>query len=476
MKLAKLNHILIPPTKDGRDRLRKSLLGRAVRPFTWLYGALSVEGRVLSVLVLFLGFMALEVYGTRVYLLWSAVMGLLFAAVLVRRLFRLDGVTVDVVTPPRVTAGSTLRFDVVLHNDGNRAHHALRVAGPFLPWDGRWLGSQPLFDSLPAGATLRGAARARFIERGEHHLDSFSVGAVLPFGLAIGPTIHSSGCRFLVVPRIAPVESVVLPMADRYQPGGVAQASRTGEAMELWGVRPYRRGDPVRDLHALTWARTGIPHVREYRQEYFSRVGVILDNDRSVSTDDGLEGAVSLAAGVVACLSRGEALIDLLVVDGQVHPLTLGRSLGYLEQALDLLACVGPGAPLDASQLLGRLEPYLAQLSSVVLITEQSLELDQDGETAMPLRLAERWWSAAEGLWRRAQRPRASSTVPAGRSPHGRERDRLARRELVEEIEARGVRCRVLRVARRASRLAPADPREQIVTMADISAEEPLVL
>ena len=402
-----------------------------MRPVGWGYSAFSAEGRVLSVLVLFLGFVALEIYGTRVYLLWSALVGVLLAAVVVRRAYRLDGVRIETDVPRRVTVGEPARFGVTLRNDGDRDHLALRVAGPFLPWDGRWTGDPPVFPRLAPGASVRGEARARFIERGEHHLDSFSVAALVPLGLALGPAISGPGCRFLVVPRVAPVDRVALPVGDRYQPGGVVQASSTGEAMELWGVRPYRRGDSVRDLHALTWARTGIPHVREYRQEYFSRVGVILDNDRAVSSDDGLEAAISLTAGVVASLSRGEALIDLLVCDGQVHPLTLGRSLGYLEQALDLLACVVPGAPLDAAELVGRLEPYIAQLSAVVLVTE----------------------------------------ARADRGPTGPERQ-----QLVELLESHGVRCKVVRVARAAGRDAPSFPQERVVPFADIAGEEPLQL
>jgi uncharacterized protein (DUF58 family) len=157
-------------------------------------------------------------------------------------------------------------------------------------------------------------------------------------------------------------------MAQRYQPGGVALASKTGESMELMSVRPYRAGDPLRDLHARTWARTGIPHVREYQQEYFSRVGVVLDTESNIVNEEIQEAAISLAAGVLAHFTRGEALIDLLVVGDEIHPLTIGRSLGSFEQALDLLAVVEPGTPLDDDRLFIRLSPYLKRLSTLVLI------------------------------------------------------------------------------------------------------------
>src|SRR5581483_5557131 len=180
----------------------------------------------------------------------------------------------------------------------------------------------------------------------------------------------SNPARFLVVPPIAPVARLSLPAARRHQPGGVAQASKTGESMDLLGIRPYRPGDPPRDLHARSWARLGVPVVREYQEEYFSRVGVIVDTDARHAEPRRLEAALSLAAGIVARLSAGDALIDLLAVGDEVHPLvlTLGRSLGFLDQALDRLACVRPSAPLDAARLSRRLAPFRGRLSAAVMV------------------------------------------------------------------------------------------------------------
>lgn len=109
--------------------------------------------------------------------------------------------------------------------------------------------------------------------------------------------------------------------------------------------------------------------MREYQEEYFSRVGVIVDTDCEVASPEGIEAALSLAAGVVASLSRGEALIDLLVVGEDIHSLTLGRSLGFLDQALDLLACVEPGTAVAPDALLQRLRSHLPRLSSIVFIS-----------------------------------------------------------------------------------------------------------
>ncbi|MGH8655023.1 MAG: DUF58 domain-containing protein [Gammaproteobacteria bacterium] len=366
--LARLNHILIPATKESRDRARRGWLVRAARPLLWLYQALTDEGRLLAVASLLIGGAGLEVISSQVYLLWCIVTGALVAALAVRPWFALTKVRVEVDAPRQVTVGEEVRFHLIVVNEGEREHRAIRVSRPLLPWDGTWITPKPGIPSLPPGAHTSVTATARFVQRGHHHLDSFWANAIVPFGLAQGNSALSAGCHFLVVPRIAKVTRLRTRESSRYQPGGVALASKTGESMELLGVRPYRQGDAMRDLHARSWARLGKPVVREYQQEYFSRIGVILDTDASVAQTEQLEAAISLAAGVVAYLSRGEALIDLLVVGDRVHPLTLGRSLGYLEQALDHLACVEPGRALDARMLVQRLAPFLSRLSCVVLV------------------------------------------------------------------------------------------------------------
>jgi uncharacterized protein (DUF58 family) len=381
INFARLNHILIPSTKAGRDCFRASLLGKLVRPFGWLYGALSEEGRVLAVAATAIGGFGMDVQSTEVYLLWALLTGLLVASLAVTRLFRLDGVRVEVDAPRRVTLGDAITFAITLRNAGDREHHAVRVRGPFLPWDGRYAGADPGASAgkgalaaspdvarLPPGGVAMVAIRARFSARGEHHLDPFTAAALVPFGLAQGAAVSSPAVKFLVVPKIARVVPFSTPPGSRYQPGGVALASKTGESMDLLGVRPYRAGDPVRLLHARSWARTGSPVVREYQEEYFSRIGVVVD--AAAPDARTLEAILSLAAGVVAHLSRGEALIDLLVVGDRVHDLTIGRNLGFLEQALDLLAAVQiEKARVAPDALVRRLAPHLARLSCVVVVT-----------------------------------------------------------------------------------------------------------
>jgi uncharacterized protein (DUF58 family) len=366
---ARLNHILLPEGKARRDDVRRSRIGRVLSPLIGIYGALTQEGRFLFVLTLLVGVASLDVRRSDAHALFCVLGGWVYASLAMSRAFKLEGVDLSVTAPRRVTVREPITFSLVCRSRQPRSYSGIRVRGPFLPWDGQWVSSRPTISVLEALGTARVDMQARFTQRGEHHLDPFEIAAAVPLGLTLGPRVFSAGTAFLVVPKIANVTHVTTPHGRRHQPGGIALASKTGESMDLLGVRPYRPGDPVRDLHARSWARTGTPVVREYQEEYFSRVGVIVDTDREIAGAESIEAALSLAAGVVASLSRGEALIDLLVVGEDVHSLTLGRSLGFLDQALDLLACVEPGAPVSPDALLQRLRPHLPRLSSIVFIS-----------------------------------------------------------------------------------------------------------
>jgi uncharacterized protein (DUF58 family) len=368
MDLAQLNHVLIPGSKSARDRYRNVWLARRLRFLSTAFMRLSREGRALLVMACVAAVFGGDLGRTQSHVLVLATASLLFSAFLFTRAYRLTGVTAGISLPRRVTLGEEVSITISLRNEGNKEHRSIRLELPLLPWDGAF--SEPpndIDELLPRGLAST-TIRARFVARGEHHLDPFRAVALLPLGLSQGAPLRTSGARFVVVPKVARVVSLTTPVNRRHQPGGIARASRTGDATDLLGVRPYRPGDPVRDLHARSWARHGSPMVREYQEEYFTRIGVVVDTDAGAASPAHVEGALSLAAGVVASLCRGEALVDVLVTGEHVEKLSLGRSLGSLDQALDVLAAVKPKPGFAADAMLGRLSPHLERLSSVVLV------------------------------------------------------------------------------------------------------------
>jgi uncharacterized protein (DUF58 family) len=367
-ELARLNHILIPTTKSGRDRYRNSRVGRRLRPLRWVSSRLSFEGRVLFAVTLLAALFSANPGRTQSHVLVLATASLLLAALAFTRAYRLKGVSAELGVPRRVMLGDEISIRIELRNGSAVPQRALRVEPPLLPWDGAFITTPGDIECLEAHGRASTLARARFTARGVHELDSFRVAALLPLGLSQGPSVTTAGARFLVVPRVARVRSLELPERRRHQPGGIARAARTGDATELIGVRQYRPGDPLRDLHARSWARHGTPMVREYQEEHFMRVGVVIDTAPTGNGAAALEAALSLAAGTIARLCRSEALVELLVTAEHDVELGSGRGPASLDQALDVLALVQSSAHFDAQRLLQRVAVHLERLSALVVV------------------------------------------------------------------------------------------------------------
>jgi uncharacterized protein (DUF58 family) len=333
-----------------------------------MFARLSREGRALSSMASLTLLFGADLGRSESHVLSLATLSLVASALVFSRGYRLTGVSLSLRLPQRVAVGDEITIGIDIHNEGPRDRHRLRTEPPLLPWDGTFTELPADIDRLAPGSHQHTTARARFLARGAHHLDPFRVAALVPLGLAQGAAEETHGASFMVVPKVARVTRVSTLQNRRHQPGGVTGASRTGDATDLAGVRPYRPGDPLRDLHARSWARLGTPMVRQYQEEYFTRIGVVVDTDARGRGPEPFEAALSLCAGIIARLCQGEALVDVLVTGEHAERLSLGRNLASLERALDVLGAVQAAPEFAGERLLGQLGPHLTRLSSVVLI------------------------------------------------------------------------------------------------------------
>jgi uncharacterized protein (DUF58 family) len=360
INFARLNHILIPSKKPDRDRLRRGLLGKVLAPTFWFVSALSREGQAFVVLMLLIGAAGVDVSDSDVFLLFSGMIGLLIGAFAIRPFYRLDACRIDVGSPERVRAHEAQSFTITVVNSGARDLTSLRVERPFLPWDGRWIGEPLGLAVVPAGQSKELRTTAVFVERGEHHLDAFEIAALVPLGLAVGKRVSSPGCRFLVVPRPATVTAVSIERAQTNQEGRRVARSRMG-GDEIVGVRPYRRGDPLKHLHVRTWARTGAPHVRQYVQEESEGVMVVVALDGSDAPEPRIEAAISLVAGIAAALASGDIGVDYLVTGGAVLHVEPRRGRAALDFILEALAKLEPSKePTDELERAREIAPSVA--------------------------------------------------------------------------------------------------------------------
>jgi uncharacterized protein (DUF58 family) len=112
--------------------------------------------------------------------------------------------------------------------------------------------------------------------------------------------------------------------------------------------------------------------VREYREEYFLRVAVILDThvppEAGAPAREAFEQAVSLTAAVSDYMARQDYLVDLFAAGPNLYHLLAGRSLAYLDQVLDILAAVRASRTEPFEILEPALMENLSQITTVVCV------------------------------------------------------------------------------------------------------------
>jgi uncharacterized protein (DUF58 family) len=314
LELARLNHILIPETRERRDQFRASPIGRMVIPVARILESLTFEGAALAVLLFFMGLFVFHVELSSAHVVWGMAWGYLISALVFSRRDRLDAFEFEVRLPERIPAGETISFQLRLRNPGLGPLGAIRISLPFLPWDGKWL-TRPLQPtSLPALGELSLECTARFEARGLHDLDPISLSLRGFGGLTSGVPLESGPIRFLVTPRETPIQPLDVGFLRECARRGDGIAGLRPGARDFRSLRSYQSGDPIRDLHAKTWARLGKPVILERENQSRSRVGLVVDLAGAGLDSWDLERLLASAMGALAELGRLGLVCELLLL------------------------------------------------------------------------------------------------------------------------------------------------------------------
>lgn len=294
-------------------------------------------------------------------------LGLTVSNLVVGRFFRvrLNGETR---VPPRAVAGGMVRLTVTIHNPSARPAFDLEATLDSVV-SGLGAARESLrIDRLDPGQS--GSLEVTLIarKRGVYTLGPAFVGTTYPLGIVRQGRALGAPGRLLVTPRIHAIRQFRLPSGMRHQPGGVPMASQTGESLEFVGVRDYRSGDSPRKIHWKLWARRGVPVVREFSQEYFSRVGIILDTYRPPQGAH-FEAALEVVASLAGFLQHSDSIVDFFAAGPQLFLLSMGRNLGSLERVLEVLACLEPCQASPYASLKAQLCELVPRLSALVLVT-----------------------------------------------------------------------------------------------------------
>jgi len=196
---------------------------------------------------------------------------------------------------------------------------------------------------LKPGQQARIAMEITPLRRGVIRFNDLRVLLPDPFGLFQRcRKVTAPAATLTVLPHRFPLPPIELPGGAAFKISGEANTNSIGNSGEFVGLRDYRPGDPLRQIHWKSWARTGRPIVKELEDTFYPRYGLIVDTLSCARTDHQFEEAISVAASFAASIDTSESLLDLMFIKNEAHMVTAGRGLERAEKLLEVLAGVAP--------------------------------------------------------------------------------------------------------------------------------------
>jgi uncharacterized protein (DUF58 family) len=267
--------------------------------------------------------------------------------------------------PGLAEAGSKLSCQVITSNPGSRKFYKLKITEIFWSVYIEYPENKVLASISPGEKTVYELVLLPQ-KRGVYFSKGLLVTSDFPFDLFNWGKRAGLPAKLVVFPAYKRLETFDLALGRKFQPGGIALSSHVGDSTEFIGTREYVFGDNPRHIHWKSWARTGKPVIKEFQEEYFVRLALIIDTQAVQAAL--FEQGIAMAASVADYLSKFDYIIDIFAAGNEFHHFQAGRSLAHFENILELLACIEPVARVDFGQVYNSLAGDLSGLSGIVFI------------------------------------------------------------------------------------------------------------
>ncbi|WP_437225662.1 DUF58 domain-containing protein [Planctomicrobium sp. SH661] len=278
--------------------------------------------------------------------------------------------------PEKMTAGDTALGLLTVENRGFLPVFDICCGCFILPSGVQHIAPDTTVRMIRRGKSATLPVQLRANQRGEFLLSDVYVHSTFPLNIMRTGATPVPPHKLSVVPAFHSLEELDIPISHRYQHGGILLDSHSGNAAEYVGNRDYIPGEPTKRLDFRAWARVGKPIVREYQDEFCSRVAIVLDTyvsktplfKRQIATNE-LEAAISLTAAVADSLDRIGTTIELFAAGPDLFFFQSGdASQTFLESILEILAAVDPTNVNPFDKLTPAIGESLESISVIVCV------------------------------------------------------------------------------------------------------------
>lgn len=212
-------------------------------------------------------------------------------------------------------------------------------------------------------------------KRGTFPWPAMRVFSTFPFNLFRSGAARPLPGYLVVVPSFEPLQQIDPGFGSRMHTHEATASIFTGNSAEYLGNRDYMPGDSLRKLDFRSWARLGKPYVREYQEESYGRVALILDTyisetnrKRRIELEDAFEAAVELTAAAADALSRDQISLEIFAAGPELYIFRSNSTRTSIDTVLEVLAGVQSARENTFAKVAAALVEQLDEVSTAICI------------------------------------------------------------------------------------------------------------
>jgi len=153
---------------------------------------------------------------------------------------------------------------------------------------------------------------------------------------------------------------------------GVETSRVSGDDDDFYGVREYKRGDPLKKIHWMVSARKSQLIVKEFQRQSFFRATIMFNLEKEDNLGEGRESVaeytIKIVASIAKYLTNLGVSIEIISHAGEVVHIPFNKGADHLEEILKFLTIAQAESRITLPELFATFQRNILEDSSMIVV------------------------------------------------------------------------------------------------------------
>ncbi len=153
---------------------------------------------------------------------------------------------------------------------------------------------------------------------------------------------------------------------------GVETSRVSGDDDEFYGVREYKRGDPLKKIHWMVSARKNQLIVKEFQRQSFFRATILFNLEKEDNLGEGKESVAEYTIKIVASIAKYlinlGVSVEMISHAGEVVHIPFNKGADHLEEILKFLTIAKAESRITLLELFATFQRNILEDSSLIVV------------------------------------------------------------------------------------------------------------